>query len=278
MTAAQKKVVEKNLTQALVGAIKANIDDKRRSEAGEVAITPHPHNGIDPSVWFEKGSFRAQGYHGRAIKLLVRSQPRTYMRIIPAGWMGNRVPDFADFQRAANGDMAIAPHPESTAGSDILHCAEGAAKYWRISNDAEGDDINADTLAVLFDATGEIWVLNNLAMFSNQKSEWLLDFSYALRSWRTSLKAAMRFMDDHHAYEKRLVIAGINIVHTTFMPGARDRGREGIKSDAIVRRESVDWSETAQDAFMLELFNKVRKAYGLPVGDMAALEQVLRSR
>lgn len=279
-TAVQKKEAEKRLAKTLAGAINANVDDKRRSEANTVKITRTPHIVVDPSVWFEKGSFPAQGYHGRAIKLFVKSQPRAFMRIIPAGWQDNRVPDFDAFRQATNGDTPIAPYPEypSGASSNILHCAEGAAKYWRVSDTAQGDDLNADTLAVLFDTTGEIWVVNNLAMFLNQKNEWVFDFPYALRSWRTSLSAALRFMDAHHAFEKRLVIAGLNIVQKTLIPVARNSAREGMKRDAIVERESADWSETAQDAFMLQLFNKVRTAYTLPVGDMAAMEQAMRSR
>lgn len=279
-TAAQKKEAEKKLTKALVGAINSNIDDKRRDETNEVKITRTPNIKIDPSVWFEKGSFPAQGYHGRAIKLFVQSQPRAFMRIIPAGWKDNRVPDFADFQRATNGDTAIAPYPEYSSGasSNILHCAEGAAKYWRVTDIARGDDINADTLAVLFDTTGEIWIVNNLAMFLNQKSEWVIDLPFTLRSWRTSLRSALGFMDAHQAVEKRLVIAGLNIVQKTLIPVSRNSAREGMKRDAIIERESADWSETAQDAFMLQLFNKVRAAYTLPAGDIAAMEQVMRGR
>lgn len=279
-TPPQQREALKQLTKMLAGAIAANLAGARRKITDDAEIRPHGTNPGDPSVWFEKGSFRAQGNHGRSINIIVKPQPRSFLRIIPAGWQADRVPGFDGFRKFTNGERTIAPSPDYALSysGDVLYCPDGAVRYYRLASAQNSDDIAADTLAVLFDSTGEIWVINNLSMFQNGKKEWVLDLPYTLRCWQKSLADGIAFMDAFQASGRRQIIAGVNVVQRTMLPVGQHNAREGMKRNVVVQEESTDWSPETQRAFLLKLFNKVRAAYALPAEDMSAMEQTATQR
>ena len=141
-------------------------------------LSGHPAREDDPAVWFAAGQrLRHRDFFGGSstLEVEVAEEPRAYMRIIPAGWQGEK-PDRVTVHKAPN-ELRISPLGKWVNGDG------GVNELGVLSTEVgkrEGLLTYARTATQWFVDTGEIWGFDQKA-FDTQADKLMLAHGYLER-------------------------------------------------------------------------------------------------
>ena len=117
--AGTRKSVKKKLVAELKGALEVNLEDRAAQTAVEAEISATPANSQNPSIW---ASAKETFIHNDAFnrpgrtKILLPDVPRSFMRVIPAGWK-THPPSVADIANLPQAIIVEAPNDGASSGN-----------------------------------------------------------------------------------------------------------------------------------------------------------------
>jgi hypothetical protein len=216
----------------------------------------------DPSVWFQVGErlkHRDSLGGEEELEVEVVEGPRAYMRIIPAGWQGR--PSLRGEVRKAPSHLRL-----STLGA-WSHGDGGMNSLGVLETETQGQKrdgkFRTRTATQWFSTTGEIWGFDNNVIDTDQEGKQVLAYIYLIQRWRQFLGRGIDLLRHLGAGPVLRVEAGV-----TGLKGIRWAGRlrservVALDDTAIHQRQSSEWSDADQHAFLAQAFNKVCEAFG----------------
>lgn len=257
--------VARRLTRALGGP------------AAHLAGYPAPRPD-DPSVWFKASELLK---HRHSLGGAEESQyevvegPRAYMRIIPAGWQG-KPPDRQAVERV--------PSPEGLSLLGRWSYADGGANKLGVLkvgiDDPEVDQgpHRTRTATQWFLRTGEVWGFDQQVTDTDRDGKQVLSYVYLIQQWSEFLRRAISLLRHLGATPPLRVEAGVTGLQGILW-AAKLRSQRVPALDEIVThdRQSSEWSEEDQLAFMTQAFNKVCDAFGIGHSTEADVSKTLKS-
>ena len=259
-----KKAAKLSLKNALVGALRRNLEDSLDELAAGTAPEGVAANQSDPSIWEGAGrtiSFLDSfGHEGKSYFKLA-PPPRAYLRLIPASWSRGipRVTEIGALQSA----YAIQPSLSGVRDGDFGACEEGFVRCWFTGPQSEKPR-EAGNVAMYFDATGELWTLDSTA-FHEAKGNKYLNFHGLATGWADALRAANAAFDLLGAHSSRRVEFGIVGMDGVRWPGGvLSQSPPTRKNWFIFERVQRKWDTQAQHALLTEAIDGLRDLFGLP--------------
>lgn len=248
------------LIDSLVEALSAILHVARTARDAKAQPVGKPSRDGDPSVWFPAGTvLQARDWFGRAgvQKVVLPDAPRSYMRIIPAGW-GDAQPTALELHNLGDG-VRLNPLGRWLTGDGGLN-ADGVLYF----EPTEGTDpVETQTITQWFADSGEIWGVDNKAarLISEQI---LFDINYTTQRWAIFLRAGLNALRTASSRGPILVEAGVvGLTATRWYAVSPSARVEGLRDQVRVTHSTRDWDEGAQIAFILEAVNQVRSAFGV---------------
>ncbi|SEG72005.1 hypothetical protein SAMN04488144_15511 [Methylobacterium sp. 190mf] len=255
MEAAQGPLVED-----LVAALSATLSVARTTRDAVLQPVVQPSRPGDPSVWFPAGTMlQARDWFGRAgvQRVVLPEAPRSYMRIIPAGW-GDPQPAALDLHNLGD-EARLRPLGRWLTGDGGLN-ADGVLYFEPTEGTAPCE---TQTITQWFVDSGEIWGVDNKAARSIG-GQILFDINYTTQRWAIFLRSGLEALRRVGALGPILVEAGVVGLTTTRWYAVSPSARvEGLRDQARATHSTRDWDEAAQIAFILDAVNHVRSAFGV---------------
>lgn len=261
------------LVDSLVEALSAILHVARTARDAEAQPVGQPSRNGDPSVWFPTGAaLQARDWFGRAQmrRIILPDAPRSYMRIIPAGW-GNTPPTAQDLHHPDGHGPRINPLGRGTNGDGGLN-ADGVLYYEPIENTDE-----TETIVQWFADSGEIWGVDNKAarLIGEQT---LFDIHYTTRRWATFMRTGLAALRAFGARGPILIEAGaVRLTDVQWYEVSPSARVSGLRPHACASRASRDWDDAAQIAFLKDAANQVRAAFGVRQVSIEEVDPVVRA-
>lgn len=264
------------LVKELEGALRTNLEERAEEVAAATEITGVPANVDNPSIW---ASARETLVHNDAFGEARRQQvmlpdvPRSYMRIIPAGW-NNDIPTVSDIAGLHQSDSVGAPMDGATDG-DFGATEEGYVRYW-ISNRVEAEERLSYNMTMFFEDTGEFWMLHG-SVITEHDGQILLAARPMLGQWSRTLREAMGVMDRFGAKRARRVEAGLfGVKDVHWASRFRQDRAPSRRNETRKTRQSSDWTPAAQLAFVTNSYNGVRNLFALGPSTEDEIRKILQ--
>lgn len=272
--ATTRKSVPKKLVRELKGALEVNLADRSEQITVDTAIVGVPVNTQNPSIWASaKETLTHNDAFGRPgrTEIQLPDVPRSYMRIIPAGWK-THPPSVADIAALPDGMRVEAPHDGASSG-DYGATEEGFVRYWLTGE--YGQPSSTSNVSMFFEDTGEFWLLHG-SVIAPTKNYALLKDHRMLGQWSQALRRSMQVMDRYGALGARRVEAGLYNVRDLrwFAEWEMDR-IQSRRNDVTTVRQSRDWDGSAQITFLTDAYNRVRGLFALPRLSEAQVSEIL---
>lgn len=272
--AGTSKSVKKKLTKELKAALEINLADRAEQIAAETNIEGTAANPQNPSIW---ASAKPTLIHNDAFnrpgrtEVLLPDVPRSYMRIIPAGWKAH-APSVADIAALPDRLRVDAPSDAASSG-DYGATEEGFVRYWLTGD--YGQPPSTSNVTMFFEDSGEFWTLHGTVIVPN-KDYLLLKDHAMLGQWSQMLRRSMLVMDRFGALGARRVEAGLYNVRDLRWYAEWELDRiQSRRNEVKTVRQSRDWSDPAQIAFLTDAYNRVRGLFALPRVSEAQVSEIL---
>ena len=255
--------VKKKLVTELKGALEVNLENRAAQTTGEAQLSATPANPQNPSIW---ASAKETFIHNEALsgprrtEVLLPDVPRSFMRVIPAGWKTHppSVADIADLPQAI---IVEAPSDRASSGN-YGATEEGFVRYWVTG--ARDEAASSTNISMFFEDTGEFWMLHGSVIVPN-KGYFLLQHHRMLPQWSQFLRRSMLVLDRFGSSGPRRVEAGLFKVRDLRWPGLWEMDQiQSRRNHAVTTRQNQDWSGTAQISYLTNTYNKVRNLFALP--------------
>ncbi|CAM4285311.1 hypothetical protein COEX109129_16705 [Corallococcus exiguus] len=266
---------KQKLVDALADALTTCLQNAIAKEHAEVEIQRHKH-GEDCSVWFNAHR-RLQHrswmpFRAAADDVEVLKGPRTYMRIIPAGWK-NRKPDSTTV-RNLNPPLGLQPFGEWHQGGAGIN-EEGVLCRPLGARDETGVH-HVDTVSQWFESTGELWGIevhlpgpDGTAYFAEDQ---------AVNHWHAFMKRGLAMFSHLEARPPYIIEAGVIGIKSLLWPHPQAivRYTRGVRDSATHEERSSAWTPDEQLNFLLKLCDEVRRAFGLSQAKESDIKKHLR--
>ncbi|TIP23908.1 MAG: hypothetical protein E5X67_31365 [Mesorhizobium sp.] len=271
---ATRKSAKKKLVKELKGALEINLADRAEEIAAAATITGVPASAQNPSIWATaKDILVHNDAFGRPGRTEVRlpDVPRAYIRVTPAGWK-THPPSVADIASLHQSLSVEAPHDTAVNG-DFGATEEGFVRYWITGG--HGEPISSTNMTMFFDDTGEFWMLHGSVIVPHNGHSLLKD-QPMLGQWSQFLRRSMAVMDRFGALAARRVEAGLVNVRDLRWYAEWEMDRiQSRRNEAIEFRQSQDWDNAAQIAYLTNAYNRVRSLFALPRIPEAKVSEIL---
>lgn len=266
-----RESVRKALIGDLTAAIRINLDQHLEDEAAARPIPGILAKADEPSLWegADQGFSHQDSFsetHWTPVK--IPPAPRAYLRVIPGGWK-TEAPDVSTIGRLDHGIALNAPSDQSSGDFGVTK--EGYVRYW-ISSEPDAPRESKD-LTMYFEDTGEFWMFTGSPIItysgSNKRA---VDLAMVFQGWASALRRANFIFDHFGALPVRRVEVGFTGFDDVQFPGGWHKAgrpparRPELRFDRTLR----DWSDDAQEKFLIEALAKVFRLFGaspLPLPD-----------
>jgi hypothetical protein len=267
--------VRKKLVRELTDAIRTNLGEHIETIATSQDLMKVPADPADPSIWATAGkTFTHHDSLGRDHQTTVAltGGPRAFIRIIPGGWTSG-APSVHDIHRLRD-ELAVWPPAENGSSGDFGACEEGYIHYWMTGATGDGGRESAN-VACFFDETGEFWIIHGTAIIDGKLGK-TLHPGRVLGGWSKAIRQAFAVFDRFGALQARRVELGLVGVKGVRWAGGWERDSPPARKDRfILDRQSRDWSEAAEIAFLTEAYSGVKDLFGAPRAQEAEVQKIL---
>lgn len=268
--------VRSKLVKELKDALRINLEERADDLAAAVTITGVAAKSDNYSIWASAGDTLTHNdaFGGaRRETVAMPDVPRSYMRIIPAGWK-NGAPSVSAIAKLNQSERIEAPSDSATSGN-FGATEEGYVRYW-ITGQSEAHELSSTNMTMFFEDTGEFWMLHGSVIAPHQGQILLRDHPM-LGQWSQLLRTAMAVMDHFQAQKMRRVEAGLfgvkDLQWFSEWQGDRTPSR---RNDTREVRQNVDWSPEAQLTFLTDAYNRVRNLFALERSTEAEVTRILQ--
>lgn len=257
-----RDAAQRRLGRELEAAIRTNIEGHLEQMALDTEIVGVPAAANDRSIWASfSNPLTHHDFHGSgpSTKIEVMEGPRSYMRVIPGGWAGDAPSGLAVHRLRDELAVNAITGPGNVSG-DGGASAEGSVAYWFYGRAPE---LTRD-VRCYFSDTGEIWFLFGFP-FMNFEGDTLMVPDHIIKAWGLALSSGISFFDKHGASKIRKVEVGCTALKDVKWGGIpHGQKSDSVREEVACVRQSSDWSQEAQVAFLLKAFNKAADAFGRP--------------
>lgn len=264
-----------DLTKKLKGALRTNLDERNEEIAVVASITAVAAKADNQSIWSSAGDtlIHNDAFGGaRRQQVTIPDVPRSYMRVIPAGW-NKGIPSISDIAGLGQ-SYSVDASSDAARDGDYGATDEGFVRYW--ITDRSDDGASSSNMTMFFEDTGEFWMLHG-TVIATRENRLLLRDQPMLGHWSFTLRRAMAVMDKLGANKIRRVDAGLfdvkDLQWYSEWPGDRTPSR---RNETRESRQSADWSLEAQVAFLTNTYNRVRNLFALERSTEAEVSEFLR--
>ncbi|MDF3154066.1 hypothetical protein P3C58_18980 [Mesorhizobium sp. XAP10] len=268
--------VRSKLVSELAGALRVNLQERAEEVAATTTITCVAASSDNYSIWGSAGEtlIHNDAFGGaRRGKVAIPDTPRSYMRVIPAGWK-NEIPSVSDIARLHQSQSVDAPS-DSARDGDFGATEEGFVRYW-ITEWSEAKEPSSSNMTMFFEDTGEFWMLHGSVVVKHQGQPLLRDH-LMLGQWSRTLRKAMKVIDRLQGHRTRRVEAGLfgvkDLHWFSEWQGDRTPSRRNATREVL---QSADWSAEAQLTFLTNAYNRVRNLFALERSTEAEVTQILQ--
>lgn len=247
--------------KGLVSGLKARLTPLLKSTQPQSAPTfleASSREG-DPSVWFAKGAkLKHRDFFGDGASqdITPAEAPRSYIRLIPAGWKTGR-PLRSSLQNPPVG-VEFSTLGVANNGDGGLN-AEGLLRYGFVEPSVQGRA--AHTATQFFVETGELWSFDARVTMDDQNKTYLSTIKI-LNRWSVFLAQGIRTLSSFQARKPFKAIVGIHGMKRALWPDKMSR-IEAVDDHTSYDEANADWNEDIQRAFLVAAAAKLWDAYGL---------------
>ncbi|TJW51945.1 MAG: hypothetical protein E5X65_20660 [Mesorhizobium sp.] len=271
-----RAAVRSKLVSDLTEALRINLQERAEAVAATTTITGVAASSDNFSIWASAGETLIHNDafgDARRGKVAIPDVPRSYMRIIPAGWK-NELPLVSDIARLHQSEFVDAPS-DSARDGDFGATEEGFVRYW-ITEWVEANKPSSRNMTMFFEDTGEFWMLHG-SVIAQHQGQSLLREQLMLGQWSRTLRRAMTVMDRFQAHKTRRVEAGLfgvkDLHWFSEWQGDRTPSRRNATREVL---QGADWSAEAQLTFLTNAYNRVRNLFALGRSTEAEVAQILQ--
>ena len=260
-TRAELRQERERLVVALAGALSTNLTSAREARAAARPIEGVAESREMPGLWDGHWPATLQAAFGEERHISPIEAARAFVRVIPAGWNGER-PSVAQVFDLPRGCGVEAPMGAGTSGARGIFDL-GVVTYWGVGGaPAIGGPTPVANLAAFLDESGEIWSVDG-RILNDRQEQVFIAHQDVLRNWIRGLDMAHRVFDSLDASQRRRVVVGARgldgswwHIQTGYVPG---RGRKDVVE---VDRTRASWGPDERIALLRDVWNDLRDAYG----------------
>jgi hypothetical protein len=264
--------VRRRLVRDLADAIRLNLGEHIEAAAATREFQMTAAKEGDASVWRTFGPqlthTASLGGAGTTTIALVGG-PRSYIRVIPAGWKRG-IPSINEIAQGP----AVWPPSEHGDSGDFGPWEQGFIRYWITGRSGDGLPESANVTSFL-DETGEIWMIHGTVIVPG-KAWSTIHPGRLLGAWSKALRQTFALFDRFEALEARRVEVGL-----TRMKGVRWMGQGSWDSpparrdDFALVQQRRDWGNQAQHGFLTEAYSGVKNLFGLARASDEEVKEIL---
>lgn len=258
----ERRKVRDQLVKDLVGALKVNLGAALAKQDAETVPVLRPSRDGDRSTWLKENELVSHTDTSTGFKheWAVSDAPRAYMRLVPARW-----PSKPNRNQVGTAELKpMGPMRSGDFGPNQHGFVVVGFRGYR-SQDICG-------VTQWFHETGELWGFTNTATYEEGGMSYLSSNSLA-KHWDEFLTQGLRFFDRFGAEGPIRVMAGVTGIGEVLYPADNllnnrwPSHEQEIHLDGILRKRTRE----ERHAFLTELNNRLRDAFGLPAIDAAAV-------
>lgn len=197
--------------------------------------------------------------------------PRSYIRVIPAGWKRG-IPSVNEIGQGP----AVWPPSEHGDSGDFGPWEVGFVRYWITGRSGDSLPESANVTS-FFDETGEIWMIHGTVIVTDKAGS-TVHPGRLLGGWSKALRQTFALFDRFEALEARRVEVGvIRMKSVRWMGQGSWDSPPARRDDFTLARQSRDWSNQAQLAFLTEAYSGVKNLFGLAKASNEEVKKILAS-
>lgn len=264
-----RKAASVALKQKLKGWISAALGADKET----IEFPGAPSRAGDASVWFDKGDalkhrdFHSGGGPEHVVKVLEK-KPRSYIRIIPAGWR-NGEPRRDALLSLPSHTQFFAPGTGITGNGGPN--SQGLLRYWLAGRPGDAQAISA---AQVFRTTGEIWAFDGQVSDADRGVDYVI-CPQIVRGWAQFLMTSIALLEH---WQARLPIrVTVGVVGMTGFHWPPRIGARAAYDDAMSYTEvQRPWDEKGQRDFLVSASASLYDVFGLPAPTEEGLGDLIR--
>jgi len=247
------------LAKALAGALSLCLGKVIQDAAKVISFPAAAPRSDDRSTWLQAGEKieHHDFFHDAGIQRWeVLEEPRFYMRIIPANYVGNKTSREIHDLRANGGLNRLGPWRDGDGGVNGLGV---------VSVGTFGDR-TLSSVTQWFKKTSEVWAFNCCASFQqNQSAPRLLSYGVIPKSWRKHLSVTLAFLKTVGVSGPLHVEVGVVGLRGIQWEDS-DLGRRfaTFENEIFLQHADAKWDARTCEQFLTDAFNLLRDAYNQP--------------
>jgi hypothetical protein len=267
---ATRKAAKRSLVQALNDALKMNLGISLTERDSTVDFNLIQPSEGDRAIWLAPGEEVVHQDGPRVLKWALREGTRSYIRITPAGWAGEK-PTRREVH-AARDDIRL-------SALDPWWHGDGGANGLGVVAVGLDPEVNGSAHSVTqwFESNGEVWGSNALVTRKTANGKILLDHLVILKSWRSFLHKSLAFLDHFRATPPYRVEAGVTgVEHLLWAAQNGDQRSSSLLPEAFFVQQGRDWTEETQIQFLTAAYNSLRDAFNQERLSAAEVRAILK--
>lgn len=213
----------------------------------------------DPAVWAgsENGvMFRESALESNLKRALLSTGPRLYARITPASWRKRGLQELETEMNRREARLWIRGN-NGTWGST----ADGVLSAQGLSDMPNGYLVR--TVTHWFQKSGEIWAVDTTS-FGHDEGKLFFATHVPIAPLAKFLSSAVQAILDSGEGPVAIELGCTNL-ENVFWPGEFRFARQpSLRDMATIRRAKEHWTPSARNQLLLDFWNELRDAYGLP--------------
>lgn len=268
----ERKKVRKDLIAALAAALKSNLSATlaQRDSAAELhLIASRPG---ERSIWLQSDEkIGHQDYFNGPTTLTweVRNGTRSYIRIIPSGWNG---------EKPSRHEIRNVPNEIKISALEPTWNGDGGANNFGVIAVALDPEHEGQVHAFTqwFEENGELWGCNAFVTRPTPNHKLLLSHSIILKAWGDFLKRSLAFFHRIGATGPYRAEAGVTGLNGLIWAGENgDQRSSALTTEAYFVSQGRKWDSEAQTAFLTNAYNKLRDSFNQPRLSTDDIEKIL---